>query len=181
MKNRWIIFVSLLMVLLLSVATLAACKKEPENTNPTPQDNYTPEIEVVVDPYNVDSEGIPLAKPTISLARIDGDYQITGTKTTYSATGEKLEETAISFHMNVLPSGDGLVVFTILDGEKLLEAISENYNSETGICSFTTADGDVFNVKFTENDDKIISVSMSSKTIYDSDYSVTSCGGLLEQ
>lgn len=126
MKKRFLSLVALVLALLLSLS-FAACKKATEEPAEQPSDE-TP----VIDPENVDAEGHALPQPTISTARISGDYEISGSATFADGRTEE-----IAFSMNVFPAGENLSVTLVLSEDAPSTTFTvTDYDPLTGKCTF---------------------------------------------
>ena len=149
MKNRFRSLVALALALLLSLS-FTACKKAKDGNTEEPQPG---QIEVV-DPENLDAEGHALPQPTISTARIAGDYTVSGKATFPDGHTEE-----ISFSMNLFPADADLSVTLVLSDDAPSTTFTvTDYDPLTGTCTFPALKdlgGGPISVTFSDSDGKI--------------------------
>lgn len=173
MKTRILSLIALVLAILLSLSLFAACKKTPktqeenkqnqeqQQNEQTPNNETENQDETNTDPDNVDAEGHQLPKPTLSVARLQGTYTLSGTFNWDDFKDDAKDETdEISFSMSIFPSGENLSITIVKsDEDPSLEYTITDYDPQTGTCSFTDESEIPMTVTFSE-DAGIISVTM---------------------
>ncbi|MBQ7172931.1 MAG: hypothetical protein IJR88_02285 [Clostridia bacterium] len=165
MKNRILSLIALLLALLLLGSAFAACSKAANEKSEDPAPEEIPEIEEY-DPDSVDAEGHELPKPTISVARISGDYEMSGKSIRDDFANDANDKTdEIFFSMNVFPSGENLSITVIPSNDSPSKQYTvTDYDPLTGRCSFSDENELPLTLVFSESDGKIIASILFDKT-----------------
>ena len=165
MNRKILTFVSLLLALLLSLSLFAACKNGNEQQ---PGDTASDGDPTTVDPDSVDAEGHQLPQPTISVARIQGTYVMSGTQTWDDFEDDSLDETEEhSFTMNVFPGGENSLSITVIpdDDEPSETYTVTDYDPPKGTCTLFDENLEI-RLCFSESGGKI-AVSLSFDRTYE--------------